>query len=81
MTIEKIKELDVIEVLSTGAVQVRYAIRIVESGNVLASNYHREVLQPGSDLNGAHDKVKAVCKSVWTPEVIAAYRDGIKVVA
>ena len=42
--------LDRIEILRDGTMQIRFAIQVVEDGNVLANDWHRTALPPGTDL-------------------------------
>jgi hypothetical protein len=57
--------VDKIEVLESGAIQVRAAIRVLEDGEVLSQSYHRHVLQPGDDLTDQDPKVVAIANAVW----------------
>jgi predicted component of type VI protein secretion system len=57
--------IDKIEVLESGAIQVRQATRVLEDGEVLSTSYHRHVLQPGDDLTNADPKVVAVATAAW----------------
>lgn len=72
--LDKQTVIDRIEVLASGQVQIRRAVRILEDGQELARHYHRAVLAPGGDLADQDSRVQAVCRAVWTPEVVAAYR-------
>lgn len=65
MALTKETIVDKIEVLESGAVQVRSAIRVLEDGNVLSQSYHRHVLQPGDDLTNEDPKVVAIAKAAW----------------
>lgn len=73
MSLEKQTVVDKIEVIESGAVQVRTATRIVEDGAVLSSSLHRHVVVPGQDYSAEDARVQAICDAVQTPEVIAAY--------
>ena len=73
MTITKQTVVDQITVTENGIILYREATRIIEDGNLLTQTYHRTSLTPGQDLTGQPDKVVAICDTVWTPEVIAAY--------
>jgi len=57
--------VDKIEVLESGAIQVREAIRVLEDGVVLSQSYHRHVLQPGDDLSGEDQKVQDIATVAW----------------
>ena len=45
-------------------VQVRTATKILEDGNVLSVNYHRNVINAGDDYSNEPSKVQAVCSAV-----------------
>jgi len=66
--------VDQITVTENGIVLYREATRIIEDGKVLTQTYHRTSLTPGQDLAGQPEKVVAICNTVWTPEVVAAYQ-------
>ena len=74
MALEKQTTVDKVEVIKDGCVQVRTSILIVEDGNIISRTYHRHVVAPGDDFSNEDDRVRAVCASVHTAEVIAAYR-------
>lgn len=65
MALTKETLVDRIEVLDTGAVQVRTATRIIEDGELLSQSYHRHVLQPGDDLTNEDPKVVAIATAAW----------------
>ena len=73
MAITKHTVVDQITVTENGTVLYREATSVVEDGNTIAKTYHRTSLTPGQDLTGQPAKVVAICDTVWTPEVIAAY--------
>jgi hypothetical protein len=78
MAITKQKVIDQITVTENGIILYREVTRIVEDETELTKTYHRSTLTPGQDLTGIDDKVVAICNTVWTPEVIAAYQNSIK---
>jgi hypothetical protein len=55
----------------------REATSILEDGVELSKTYHRSSLIPGQDLTGIPDRVVAICNTVWTPEVIAAFQQSL----
>ena len=65
MALTKETVVDKIEVLESGAIQVREAIRVLEDGVVLSQSYHRHVLQPGDDLSGEDQKVQDIATVAW----------------
>ena len=66
--------VDQITVTENGIVLYREATRIIEDGEEISKRYHRTSLTPGQDLTGQPANVVAICNTVWTPEVIAAYQ-------
>ena len=74
MTLTKTTAVDQITVTENGIVLYREATRIMEDGNQLSQTYHRSSLTPGQDLTGIPANVVAICNTVWTAEVIAAYQ-------
>lgn len=65
MALTKETVVDKIEVLESGAIQVRQAVRIVEDGEMISQSYHRHVVQPGDDLMNEDPKVVAIANAVW----------------
>jgi hypothetical protein len=73
MALEKKIVTDLIEVIENGSVQVRTKTAILEDGVEISSKFHRHVVAPGDDYSAEDAKVQAICSSVQTPEVVAAY--------
>lgn len=73
MALEKVEVIDRIEVLENGCVQVRTKTAIMEDGKQISGNFHRHVVVPGADYSQEDAKVKAICASIHTSAVIAAY--------
>ena len=67
------KEIDRIEVIAEGAIQVRQATVIEKDGVQVARSFHRWVLTPDSDISDQEQKVQDICNAAWTDEVKAAY--------
>jgi len=74
MSITKETTVDQITVIENGIVMYREATRIMEDGVQLSQTYHRSSLTPAQDLTGVPANVVAICNTVWTAEVIAAYQ-------
>jgi hypothetical protein len=79
MALEKIEVVDRIEVLENGTVQVRTKTAIKEDGVEISNKFHRHVVVPGADYSAEDTKVQAVCASIQTAEVIAAYEAALLV--
>ena len=74
MSLTKTTNIDQITVTENGIVLYREATRIMEDGVQLSQTYHRSSLTPAQDLTGVPANVVAICNTVWTPAVIAAYQ-------
>jgi hypothetical protein len=74
MALEKVISVDLIEVVENGILQVRTKTAIKEDDLEISSKFHRHVVVPGQDYSAEDAKVQAVCASIHTAEVIAAYQ-------
>jgi len=74
MSLTKTATVDQITVTENGIIFYREVTRIMEDGEQLSQNYHRSSLTPAQDLTGVPANVVAICNTVWTPEVVAAYQ-------
>jgi hypothetical protein len=70
----KTKEIDLIEVVANGIVQVREATVSCNENNTIVKTYERWCLFPDQDISNQDESVKAVCRSAWTESVIADYK-------
>ena len=76
MALSKTTLNDKIEVINHGdwsSVQVRTATIISEDGAEISRTFHRHVVMPDADLSAEDADVSAICTSVFTDEVKAAY--------
>jgi hypothetical protein len=74
MSIKKTVNVDQIEVVSNGTVQVRTSTVVTEGEKVIGQSFHRHVVAPGNDYSNEEEKVRAICAATHTPEVIEAYK-------
>jgi hypothetical protein len=74
MSLTKQMVIDQITIAENGTVLYREATRIMEDGNQISQTYHRSSLTPAQDLTGVPTNVVAICNTVWTEAVIAAYQ-------
>jgi phage host-nuclease inhibitor protein Gam len=75
MALTKTQTVDKIEIVGDYKhVQVRTATVIEEDGAELSRSYHRHVVSPLDDTSGETAEVQAICASVHTDEVKAAYQ-------
>jgi len=65
--------IDTIELVEGGLVQVRLVGPIIKNGKVIGQKYHRSTFYPGQDVTNQLEAVQAFCSEAWTPKVIAAY--------
>ena len=73
MALTENTNIDRIEIVEQGIVQVRQATVIERDGEFVSRTFHRWVLTPDSDISGQEQKVKDICNAAWTDEVKAAY--------
>jgi hypothetical protein len=74
MTLTEKIEIDRIEVVENGTIQVRQATIITEDGNQISRTFHRWCIAPGEDYSTQEQQVQDICKVTHTAEVIAAYQ-------
>ena len=67
------KQIDRIEVVEHGIIQVRQATIIERDGEFISRTFHRWVLTPDSDISDQEQKVQDIANAAWTPEVRQAY--------
>ena len=74
MSLTKTTVVDQITVTENGIILYREAAKILENDVEISKQYHRSSLFPAQDLTGVPANVVAICNTVWTPSVIAAYQ-------
>lgn len=67
-------EIDRIEVVENGTVQVRQATIITDNGNEVSRTFHRWCITPGEDYSTQEQQVQDICKVTHTPEVIEKFK-------
>ena len=74
MALEKIQEVDLIEIKGEYSIQVRQATKVLDDGKQIGGvSYHRHVVHPNSNWSGEDAKVKKIadalfdadCKEAW----------------
>jgi hypothetical protein len=73
MALTENTQIDRIEVIEHGVVQIRQATVIERDGVFVSRTFHRWVLNPDSDISDQEQKVQDIAKAAWTDEVKAAY--------
>jgi hypothetical protein len=66
MALEKVVEVDQIEVKGEYSIQVRTATKVMDNGVQIGGiSYHRHVVHPNSLLDNEDAKVKKISESLW----------------
>tara|TARA_R100000329_G_C7586031_1_gene207749 strand:+ start:276 stop:653 length:378 start_codon:yes stop_codon:yes gene_type:complete len=66
MALEKLVEVDQIEVKGDYTIQVRTATKVMDGGSQIGStSYHRHVVKPDSILTSEDAKVKKIAEALW----------------
>ena len=66
MALEKVVEVDQIEVKGEFSIQVRTATKVMDDGSQIGStSYHRHVVHPDSILEGQDARVKKIAEALW----------------
>jgi len=74
MALEKVVEVDQIEVKGEYSIQVRRATKVLDNGKQIGGvAYHRHVVHPDSILEGQDAKVKKIAKALWGDTEKEAY--------
>jgi len=68
------KEIDKIEVTAMNTIQVRECNILYKDGEELTRSFSRYVLNPGDNLDGQPERVKAIAEVTWTSEVVSEYK-------
>ena len=69
MALEKVVEVDQIEVKGEYSIQVRTATKVLDDGKQIGStSYHRHVVHPNSILEGQDARVKKIAEALWGDE-------------
>ena len=74
MALEKVVEVDQIEVKGEFSIQVRTATKVMDDGKQIGSvGYHRHVVHPDSILSSEDAKVKKIAEALWGDTEKEAY--------
>ena len=74
MALEKVVEVDQIEVVGEYSIQVRQATKVLDDGKQIGGvSYHRHVVHPSSNWSGEDAKVKKIADSLFDADCIEAY--------
>jgi len=74
MALEKVIEVDKIEVVGEYSIQVRQATKVLDDGKQIGGvSYHRHVVHPNSNWSNEDAKVKKIADSLFDADCIEAY--------
>ena len=75
MALEKVVEVDQIEVVGEYAIQVRQATKVMDDGKQIGGvSYHRHVVHPDSNWSGDDAKVKKIADSLFDADCKEAWQ-------
>lgn len=66
--------VDLIEVSLDNSVRIRFCKKVLKNNEEISVTYHRQSLLPGQDVSQFDDRVKNVCNSLWTSDVINKFQ-------
>ena len=74
MALEKIVEVDKVEIVGDYAIQVRTATKVMDNGSQIGStSYHRHVVHPNSNWTNEDAKVKKIADALFDADCKEAY--------
>ena len=73
MALTENTQIDKIEVIELGIVQVRQVTIIERDGVFVTRTYHRWSLTPDMDISDQEQQVQNIANAVWTDEIKSAY--------
>ena len=75
MALEKIQEVDQIEIKGEYSIQVRQATKVLDDGKQIGGvSYHRHVVHPNSDWSNDDPKVKKIADSLFDDDCKEAWQ-------
>jgi hypothetical protein len=74
MALTERTEIDRIEIVNMGIIQVRQATVIERDGQFVSRTFNRWTLSPDMDISDQEQKVQDIANAAWTDEVKAAYK-------
>jgi hypothetical protein len=74
MALEKIVEVDKVEIVGSYSIQVRTATKVMDGGSQIGStSYHRHVVHPTSNWENEDAKVKKIADALFDADCKEAY--------
>jgi hypothetical protein len=77
MALEKRVLFGELTILPDMRFMVREDTVVVEDAKELSRTFHRVVLNPGDDVSTAPPIIRGLAGLLWTPEVIASWKDKV----
>jgi hypothetical protein len=74
--ITKNSTVDLIEVMQNDVIRVRVKTSVFSDDVQIAESFEHRVIAPGGDYSSEDAKVKAICATVHTADVVSAYVDA-----
>jgi hypothetical protein len=74
MSLAQTTNIEKIEVVANGVVQVKEVTVITNNGQEVARTAHRYSLVPGQDIANQPANVQAICTAAWTPQIVSDYQ-------
>ena len=71
--LEKTESYSKIEITEQGKVMLRKTIRIIEDGNILSENHHREMRYPNNDITDLPQNLQDTINAYWTQDIKDAW--------
>ena len=71
--LEKTESYSKLEITEQGKVMLRKTTRIIEDGNILSENHHREMRYPNDDITDLPQNIQDTINAFWTQDVKDAW--------
>jgi len=73
--LEKIEIFTKLEITEQGKVLLRKTTRVIEDGNILSENHHREMRYPNDDITDLPQNLQDTINAYWTQDVKDAWAE------
>jgi hypothetical protein len=74
MALTKERVLDKLEILQDGVIQVRWATRVLDDGDLIGERYERYVLTPGQNVSDQPERIRRVANAIWDAQTVTAFQ-------
>lgn len=72
MAFSKQTIFDAITIRSTGHLEIRMAVIVMEDTEEVARKFQRRIITPGDNISSEPAKIQQIANLIWTPGMIAA---------